>query len=114
MRLLQNLIGNAIKYQPPGNTPTIHIAVEAEPGRWHLIIRDNGLGIEPSFIEQVFEPFRRLHTWEAIKGTGLGLAVCKKIVESHGGRIWATSVKSGGSEFHFTLPRPAASPSADT
>lgn len=109
MRLLQNLISNAIKYQAPGNTPVIHIGVVAEPGWWHFIVRDNGLGIEPAFIEQVFEPFRRLHTWESIKGTGLGLAVCKKIVESHGGRIWATSVKTGGTEFHITLPRPAGS-----
>lgn len=114
MRLLQNLIGNAIKYQAPGNTPVVHIGVIAEPGRWHFVIRDNGLGIEPAFIEQVFEPFRRLHTWEAIKGTGLGLAVCKKIVETHGGRIWATSVKSGGSEFHFTLPRQASPAATDS
>ncbi len=110
MRLLQNLIGNGIKYQAPGNVPVIHIAVEAGNKDWHFSVRDNGLGIDPNFIDQVFEPFRRLHTWEAIKGTGLGLAVCRKITESHGGRIWATSdAKTKGSVFHFTLPRPAHS-----
>jgi len=111
MRLLQNLIGNGIKYRAPGNVPLVHVSVEAEDEEWHFSVRDNGLGIEQPFINQVFEPFRRLHTWEAIKGTGLVLAVSRKITESHGGSICATSdSKTKGSVFHFTLPRPAQLP----
>jgi PAS domain S-box-containing protein len=106
MRLLQNLIANAIKYQKPGNTPHVHVSVTPEGADWHFTVLDNGLGIDPAFVSQVFEPFRRLHTWEAIRGSGLGLAVCRKIVDSHGGRIWATSVPGEGSVFHFTIPKP--------
>jgi len=106
MRLLQNLVANAIKYQKPGNTPHVHISVTPEGHEWHFTVRDNGLGIDPAFVSQVFEPFRRLHTWEAIRGSGLGLAVCRKIVDSHGGRIWATSKPGEGSIFHFTIPKP--------
>jgi len=115
MRLLQNLIANAIKYQKPGNTPHVHVSVTPDGADWHFLVRDNGLGIDPAFVNQVFEPFRRLHTWEAIRGSGLGLAVCRKIVDSHGGRIWATSAPGDGSVFHFTIPKPdsAAKRSAD-
>jgi two-component system, LuxR family, sensor kinase FixL len=104
MRLLQNLVANAIKFQHPGQAPAIHIGVRRENEQWLFSVRDNGLGIDPAFIEQIFEPYRRLHTWEAIKGTGLGLAVCRKIVENHGGRIWATSTPGKGSTMFFTLP----------
>ncbi len=106
MRLLQNLIANAIKYQKPGNTPHVHVSVTPEGQDWHFTVRDNGMGIDPAFVNQVFEPFRRLHTWEAIRGSGLGLAVCRKIIDSHGGRIWATSKPGEGSIFHFTIPKP--------
>ena len=105
MRLLQNLVGNAIKYQAPGNVPNVHIAAVDEGDGWLISVRDNGIGIEPAFIGQVFEPFRRLHTWDVIRGTGLGLAVSRKIVDTHGGRIWATSVPGQGSTFHFTFPK---------
>ena len=105
MRLLQNLVGNAIKYQTPGNIPNVHISAVDEGETWLISVRDNGMGIEPSFIGQVFEPFRRLHTWDAIRGTGLGLAVSRKIVDSHGGRIWATSIPGQGSTFQFTFPK---------
>lgn len=110
MRLLQNLIANAIKYQPVGRQPLIHVSVAGEGEELCISIADNGLGIEKTFIDQVFEPFRRLHTWDAIRGTGLGLSVCRKIVENHGGRIWATSEPGQGSTFHFTLTQsqPAA------
>jgi two-component system sensor kinase FixL len=104
MRLLQNLIINAIKYQPPGQIPRLHFGVSGEAGRPVFYLRDNGIGIKPAFIEEVFEPFRRLHTWDTIQGTGLGLSVCRKIVEGHGGRIWATSVPGEGTTIHFTLP----------
>lgn len=106
MRLLQNLIGNGIKYQRPDSRPVIRVEACDEGAEWHFTVSDNGMGIDPGFTEQVFEPFRRLHTWEAIRGTGLGLAICRKIVESHGGRIWATSQPGEGSVFHFTFPMP--------
>jgi light-regulated signal transduction histidine kinase (bacteriophytochrome) len=103
MRLLQNLVANAIKYQPVGRQPVIHVGVAGEGDQWHISVTDNGLGIEKAFIDEVFEPFRRLHNWDAIRGTGLGLSVCRKIVENHGGRIWAASEPNQGSTFHFTL-----------
>lgn len=105
MRLFQNLIANAIKYQARGNVPQIHIHASDEGDNWLIAVKDNGLGIEQGFVDQVFEPFRRLHTWDAIRGTGLGLAVCRKIVENHGGRIWAESEHGRGSTFLFTLPK---------
>jgi PAS domain S-box-containing protein len=108
MRLLQNLIANAIKYQPPGRKPVIHVGVAKDGDQWLITVTDNGLGIEKAFIDQVFEPFRRLHNWDSIRGTGLGLSVCRKIVENHGGRIWATSEPDHGSIFHFTLAQPGA------
>ena len=104
MRLMQNLIANAVKFQPPGRVPVIHIGVSEGNGQRVFYVRDNGVGIDPAFINEIFEPFRRLHTWKAIKGTGLGLAVCKKIVENHGGRIWAVSPPGAGTTFFFTLP----------
>lgn len=109
MRLLQNLIANAIKYQPQGNVPIIHIGVEDCGDAWHLTVRDNGLGIDEKHIEHIFQPFRRLHAWNEIKGTGLGLSICKKIVESHGGTIWAKSILGKGSVFGFSLPKPGCS-----
>ena len=104
MRLLQNLIANAIKFQPANQIPVIHVGVSRDGGDWRFFVTDNGLGIEQAFINEVFEAFRRLHTWKAIKGTGLGLAVCKKIIENHGGRIWASSPLDEGTTIFFALP----------
>jgi signal transduction histidine kinase len=104
MRLLQNLIANAIKFQPAGQRPAVHIAASRENGHWLFSVHDNGLGIDPAFITEIFEPYRRLHSWHDIKGTGLGLAFCRKIIENHGGRIWAESPPGAGSTFYFTLP----------
>ncbi len=103
MRLLQNLIANGIKYQPPGQIPLLHLSCAEADGKMVFCVADNGIGIKPAFIEEIFEPFRRLHSWDSIPGSGLGLAVCKKIVESHGGRIWATSTPGQGTRFYFTL-----------
>lgn len=105
MRLLQNLIANAIKYQQPKRLPVIHVGCTDEGEHWQICVRDNGMGIEKAFIEQIFEPFRRLHSWDGIQGTGLGLSVCRKIVETHGGRIWAVSEPDVGSTFFFTIPK---------
>ena len=103
MRLLQNLVINAIKYQPAGHVPRLHLGVVEEDAQTVFYLRDNGLGIQAEFIEEVFEPFRRLHTWTSIQGTGLGLSVCRKIVEGHNGRIWASSSIGNGTTISFTL-----------
>jgi len=108
MRLIQNLVGNAVKYQPDGRTPQVHISCESDNNNWHLSISDNGMGIKPEFINEIFQPFRRLHTWDKIAGTGLGLSICKKIVENHNGEIWVTSDYGQGSTFHFSLSKPPA------
>ncbi len=105
-RLWQNLLANAIKYQPEGAIPRIHVGVSETAEVWQLSVRDNGIGIETRFIEQIFQPFRRLHVWDSIQGTGLGLSICRRIVESHGGRIWADSVPGMGTTFYFTLAKP--------
>lgn len=104
-QLLQNLISNAIKYRSADRTPDVFVGIKETPDHWQFSIRDNGIGIEPQYLEQIFIIFRRLHYREAYQGTGIGLAVCKKAVELHGGRIWAESVYHEGSTFYFTIPR---------
>ncbi len=103
MRLLQNLTINAIKYQPARQAPCLHLGVADQRGQSIFHLQDNGIGIKSAFIDEIFQPFRRLHTWEAIQGSGLGLSVCRKIVEAHGGRIWASSVPGEGTKISFTL-----------
>ncbi|MBV8549179.1 MAG: PAS domain S-box protein [Alphaproteobacteria bacterium] len=103
LRLLQNLVANGIKYQPENNVPRIHMGIQDQGDVWQLSVTDNGMGIKPEYLEQVFEPFRRLHSWDQIQGVGLGLSICKKIAENHSGRIWATSTPGRGSVFAFTI-----------
>ncbi len=104
LQLFQNLIGNALKYRDPKRAPRIQITSERLATEYLFSVADNGLGIPERQLNRIFAPFKRLHGAE-IAGTGLGLAVCKRIVERHGGRIWAESEPGKGSRFCFTIPR---------
>jgi PAS domain S-box-containing protein len=103
-RLLQNLISNGLKYQREGTVPEIHVSAQREGRFWRFAVSDNVIGIEPQFYERIFEIFQRLHGRETYEGTGIGLAVCKKIVERHGGRLWLESTPGQGATFAFTVP----------
>ncbi len=103
-QLFQNLFSNAIKFRRPGQMPRIHVSAARQDGAWQLSVRDNGIGIDSQFFDRIFILFQRLHGREEYPGTGIGLAVCKKIVERHGGRMWVESEPGTGSTFHFTLP----------
>lgn len=103
LQLFQNLISNAIKFSDK-NEPKVHVGVSPYKSTWIFSVRDNGIGISPEFYERIFALFQRLHTRETFQGTGIGLAVCKKIVEQHGGQIWVDSVEGEGSIFYFTFP----------
>lgn len=103
VRVFQNLISNAIKFRRDV-PPRIHISAQSEGEQWALAVNDNGIGIEAQYFEYIFVPFKRLHTQESHPGSGVGLAICKKIVERHGGRIWLESAPGQGTSFQFTLP----------
>jgi light-regulated signal transduction histidine kinase (bacteriophytochrome) len=101
--LFQNLVGNAIKYQNPG-VPRIHIAaIRNGENKWVFSVKDNGLGIDPQYFEKIFGMFQRLHKREEFAGTGIGLAICKKIIERHGSSISVESTLGQGSTFSFVL-----------
>jgi signal transduction histidine kinase len=110
-RVFQNLVGNAVKFTR-GDDPEVSVAAERDGEMWRFEVRDNGIGMDPANSRRIFEPFRRLHGEEDYPGTGIGLAVCERIVEQHGGRIWVSSTPGEGSVFSFTMPA-ATSPPAD-
>ncbi len=103
-QLFQNLIGNALKFVRSGETPTVAITAERTAEGWTFAVRDNGIGLPPEQAERIFGMFQRLHTRDEYEGTGIGLSVCKRIVERHGGRIWVESRPGEGATFRFTLP----------
>jgi signal transduction histidine kinase len=104
VQLLQNIIGNAVKFHGP-EPVRVHISYREENKEWVFLVSDNGIGINPKYADRIFEVFQRLHTVSEFPGTGIGLAICKKIVERHGGRIWVESEEGKGATFLFTIPK---------
>ena len=102
--MLQNLVGNALKFHGSA-PPRVHISAKEINGEWRFAVHDNGIGIDPQQAERIFLLFQRLHARDEYPGTGIGLAIAKKIVERHGGRIWVESEPGKGSTFYFSLPR---------
>jgi signal transduction histidine kinase len=104
VQLFQNLISNAVTYRRADVPPAIHVGFRDDGNETEFFVRDNGIGIAPQYHERIFQIFQRLHTRDKYPGTGIGLAICRKIIERHGGRIWVESTPAEGSVFHFTLP----------
>lgn len=104
-QLLLNLLSNALKYHADTDAPSIRVrAKKVDPEWWQLSVQDSGIGIDPAYSDQIFETFRRLHSSAEFPGTGIGLAICRRILGRHGGRIWTESTQGEGSTFHVTLP----------
>jgi DNA-binding LacI/PurR family transcriptional regulator/signal transduction histidine kinase len=104
-QVFQNLIGNAIKFQKAGELPVVEISAVLDGSDWKFSIKDNGIGIDPEYNDKIFMMFRRLHGRDEYPGSGIGLTICKKIIERHDGRIWVESEAGSGSAFYFTIPK---------
>ena len=104
LQIMQNLIGNAFKFKGENN-PEIIISSDESSSEWIFCVKDNGIGIDPVYAEKIFEVFQRLHLKEEVEGTGIGLAICKKIVDQHKGKIWVESVLGEGASFKFSIPK---------
>lgn len=104
-QLFQNLIENALKFKKADTAPIVTISCEDDGKFWRFSVSDNGIGIDPKYSDRIFKMFHRLHSADQFKGTGIGLAVCKKIVEFHGGKIGLNPDHSNGAAFFFTLPK---------
>ncbi len=102
-QLFQNLIGNALKFTFGDRSPEIEITARQQDEHWLFAVADNGIGIEPQYTDKIFQMFQRLHSSSEYEGTGIGLAICHKVVTSHGGKIWVESKIGKGSTFYFTL-----------
>jgi len=105
VQLLQNLIYNALKFHRKEETPVVHISAKFQKNQWIFSVRDNGIGIDSQFFDRIFIIFQRLHKKEEYDGTGIGLAICKKIIERHDGKIWVESEVGKGSTFYFSIPK---------
>ena len=114
VRLFQNLVGNALKYRKADMAPAIHVSAEQKNSAWVITVQDNGIGFDPKYAQDIFSPFKRLHGQQEYSGTGIGLAICRRIVERHGGHIWADSKPGQGASFHFALPVEGKAPEKHT
>jgi light-regulated signal transduction histidine kinase (bacteriophytochrome) len=114
VQVFQNLIANGIKFSRPGEPPLVHVSATRIDDAWLMAVSDNGIGIEPKYFERIFQMFQRLHTRQEYAGTGIGLALVKKIVERHGGRVRVESTPGEGTTFAFTIPDAAVSETASS